>query len=335
MVIDPAYWVMVQQRREPRLPSAMSVVVRMEGSVQGTRPTGSATLLAWLGIVVCGGANAVAIRVGNVDLAPFWGATLRFGLAALLLLIAVAALRASLPRGAAIASVSAYGLLNFAGFYAFAYWGLVDAPSGVAQVMIATSPVLTVVLTALLGLEAFNWQRLVGTLLAVGGVFVVFSDQVEGGVPLASLAALLGASACAAAGGIVAKKFPPGTPLTANAFGMLVGACVLGAISLVAAEPRTLPGELRTWISLWYLVLVGSIGLFTLVLVVLARWSATATSYALLPMPLVTVLAGSMLLDEAIRPLFVVGGALVLVGVYVGAFAPPVRLLRRARATVE
>ena len=91
------------------------------------------------------------------------------------------------------------------------------------------------------------------------------------------------------------------------------GAVVLGAISMVAGEPRTLPGELRTWVALWYLVLVGSIGLFMLVLIVLARWSATATSYALLPMPLVTVLAGSILLDEPIRLLFVAGGALVLV----------------------
>jgi drug/metabolite transporter (DMT)-like permease len=300
-----------------------------------TRPSDSGTLLAWFGIVVCGGANAVAIRVGNVDLAPFWGATLRFGLAALVLLVAVTAMRAPLPRGRTIASVSAYGLLNFAGFYAFAYWGLVDAPSGVAQIMIATSPVLTVVLSALLGLEAFDWQRLAGTVLAVGGVFVVFSDQLEGGVPFASLAALLGAATCAALGGIVAKKFPPGKPLSANAFGMLVGTVVLAAVSVVAAEPRTLPGELRTWISLWYLVLVGSIGLFTLVLVVLARWSATATSYALLPMPLVTVLAGSILLDEPIRLLFVFGGALVLIGVYVGAFAPPVHFSRRRPATVD
>src|SRR5688572_12391866 len=111
------------------------------------------TLLAWAGVVLCGGSNAVAIRVGNVELAPFWGAALRFGLAASVLLVLVAVRRPPLPRGAAAVGVGLYGLLNFAGAYAFAYWGLVEAPAGTAQVMIATSPLLTLLIAAAIGLE--------------------------------------------------------------------------------------------------------------------------------------------------------------------------------------
>lgn len=283
------------------------------------------TLIAWAGIVVCGGSNAVAIRVGTVHLEPFWGAALRFGLAAVVLLAIMAWRRPPLPRGRALASVGAYGLLNFAGTYAFVYWGLVDAPAGAAQVMISTAPILTVLLAAAVGLEVFGWQRFLGTIVAAVGTVVVFGDQLRGGVPLASMAALFASAVCIAAGGIVVKKFPVGNPISANALGMLIGAVILGVISVVAAESWRLPAETRTWASLAYLVVVGSVGLFMLFLYVIERWSATAASYPLLLMPLVTVLVAAVLLDEPIRPLFLAGAALVLLGVYLGAFAPPLR----------
>lgn len=285
----------------------------------------STTLIAWAGIVVCGGSNAVAIRVGNVHLEPFWGAALRFGLAAAVLLAIMVWRRAPLPRGTALASVGAYGLLNFAGSYAFVYWGLVHAPAGAAQVMISTAPVLTVLLAAMVGLEVFGWQRFAGTVVAATGTLVVFGDQFRGGVPLTAMAALFASAVCIAASGIVVKKYPVGHPVSANAFGMLIGAAVLAAISGLAAESWRLPGDARTWASLAYLIVVGSVGLFMLFLYVIERWSATAASYPLLLMPLVTVLVAAVLLDEPIRPLFLAGAALVLLGVYLGAFAPPLR----------
>lgn len=285
----------------------------------------STTLIAWAGIVICGGSNAVAIRVGNVHLEPFWGAALRFGLAAALLFAIMAWRRPPLPRGKALASVGAYGLLNFAGTYAFVYWGLVDAPAGAAQVMISTAPILTVLLAAAVGLEVFGWQRFLGTIVAAVGTVVVFGDQLRGGVPLASMAALFASALCIAASGIVVKKFPVGNPISANALGMLIGAVILGVISALAAESWRLPAETKTWASVTYLVVVGSVGLFMLFLYVIERWSATAASYPLLLMPLVTVIVAAVLLDEPIRPLFLAGAALVLLGVYFGAFAPPLR----------
>jgi drug/metabolite transporter (DMT)-like permease len=96
-------------------------------------------------------------------------------------------------------------------------------------------------------------------------------------------------------------------------------------------ERWRLPTEVATWLSLGYLVVVGSVGLFMLFLYVLVRWSATATSYSLLLMPLVTIVAGAIVLDEPVRVPFLAGAALVLAGVYIAALAPSAD---RARATV-
>ena len=72
-----------------------------------------------------------------------------------------------------------------------------------------------------------------------------------------------------------------------------------------------------------YLAVIGSAAVFLMVLFVLHRWSASATSYTfLLILPLVTIVLGAVLLDERVTPAFLVGGAVVLVGVYVGAFLP-------------
>jgi drug/metabolite transporter (DMT)-like permease len=102
---------------------------------------------------------------------------------------------------------------------------------------------------------------------------------------------------------------------------MAVGASVLLGLALLVGEPLTLPTTPATWGSLLYLALVGSVGLFMLTLYVLARWSASATAYATLAMPLVTVVVAALLLGETVGPLFLVGAALVLLGVYAGISA--------------
>jgi drug/metabolite transporter (DMT)-like permease len=90
-----------------------------------------------------------------------------------------------------------------------------------------------------------------------------------------------------------------------------------------------------TWAALTYLVLFGSIATFVLALYVMARWTASASSYQLVLMPIVTVISAAWLAGEAVTPSLVVGGLLVLVGVYVGAIARPevfTRLWPRPRA---
>jgi EamA domain-containing membrane protein RarD len=64
----------------------------------------------------------------------------------------------------------------------------------------------------------------------------------------------------------------------------------------------------------------GSIGLFGLYLFALRRWTASAVSYTTLLMPLVTVPLAAALISEKVSMSFLVGGAIALAGVYVGAF---------------
>jgi drug/metabolite transporter (DMT)-like permease len=279
------------------------------------------TPLAFVGIVFCGGSNAVAIRLGGDELAPFWAATLRFGLAALLLAAVLVVTRTSLPRGRARLGTLLYGLTAFAGAYAALYWSLLEAPAATVQVVIATVPLVTLVIAVAVGQERFTTRGVLGALVAIGGIAVIVGDRLSVDVPPASLVAVGIGVGFIALSGIIVKAIPPGHPLAANAVGMAIGASLLFVLAVVTGEPLVVPTTPAGWGSVMYLVLVGSVGLFMLTLYVLARWSASATAYATIAMPLVTVVVAALLLGETVGPLFLLGAALVLLGVYAGTSA--------------
>src|SRR5918993_2826898 len=108
---------------------------------------------AFVGAVVIGGSNFVAIRYSNRELDPLWGATLRFGLAAAVFGVLCAALRLPLPRGRVLGLVLLYGLLGFAGAYGCLYWALQEVPAGIGAVVMAVGPLLVLFLAVAHRLE--------------------------------------------------------------------------------------------------------------------------------------------------------------------------------------
>jgi drug/metabolite transporter (DMT)-like permease len=290
--------------------------------VSHARPD-SATLATYAAVVVIAGSNFVAVRFSNQELPPFWGATLRFAFACALFFVVMRFRKAALPRGRALAGVAVYGALGFGAFYALMYWALVSVPAGLASVLIALVPLLTFFLAIAHGLETFRLRGLAGALIALAGIAVVFAEQLGGAVEVAALLAVIAAAVCAAESTVLVKLFPRVDPAATNAVGILAGLAFLAPLSLVTGETWTLPQRMETIVAVLYLVTIGSVGLFAMFLYVLRRWTATATSYLLVLSPLVTVALASVLAGEQITLQLVLGGALVGVGVYVGALSTP------------
>jgi drug/metabolite transporter (DMT)-like permease len=185
---------------------------------------------------------------------------------------------------------------------------------------------MTLILAPLHGLERFRWQALAGAVVSVGGVAFVFADQLDARVaPLALIALLLGALSLSEST-IVVKRFPRSHPAVTNAIGLVVGAVALLVLSAAAGETWAIPQRTDTILALGYLVLFGSVLLFMGFLYVLNRWTASAASYQILFMPLVTLPAATFLRHEPVSGAFIVGAVLVLAGVYLGALAPPITL---------
>jgi drug/metabolite transporter (DMT)-like permease len=77
-----------------------------------------------------------------------------------------------------------------------------------------------------------------------------------------------------------------------------------------------------SWASFIYLTTAGTVGVFLLLLFVVRRWTASASSYLFVLAPAVSIPAAALLLDESLRSPFLAGSLLIVIGVYVGAFAP-------------
>ena len=282
-------------------------------------------LAAFVAMSVLAGGNAVAIRFSNRELDPLWGAGLRFALAAALLVALMAILRLAPPRGRALRGAVLYGVLAIGGAFALAYYGLVDIHAGLGQTLLAIVPLATLFLAVLQRQERLRRGAVVGGVVALAGIALISNATLDEGIPALSLLAVLGGALCFAQAAVLVRHFPPAHPVTMNAVGMATGAVLLLAGSLLARETIELPDRRETWLAIGYLVPVGSVVVFVLYLVVLRHWEASRAAYEFVLIPVFTVALSTWLDDEPLGFGLLLGGPLVLVGVYIGA-------LRRRRA---
>ncbi|MHB8606143.1 MAG: DMT family transporter [Thermoplasmatota archaeon] len=282
----------------------------------------ASTLVAFVGFVLLAGANGTAISFINRGLAPFWGASLRFIPAALVFIALALAARRPFPRGRALVGVVLYGLLAFAGTFGPIYWALQYVKPGIAQVILALAPLLTLLLAVAQRQERFRWAAFFGALACLAGIAYVFRAQLRSAVPLSGLLAILLAALSLAEGTVAAKRFPKADILTTNVVAMGVAGVVLLALSFAVHEPHALPQRGDTWIAAAYILVAGSVAAFALFLFVLQRWSASAAAYQWVLLPFVAVPLSAWLTGERVTSALLIGGIVVLVGVYFGAIRP-------------
>jgi drug/metabolite transporter (DMT)-like permease len=183
-------------------------------------------------------------------------------------------------------------------------------------------PLATLLLAVLWRQERIRAAAVIGTLLALGGVALVSRAPLREAVPPLSLLAVVGGAVCFAQALVLVRRFPRVHPVTMNAVGMTAGAAVLLVGSVIRGEQRVIPQRAETWAALGYLTVVGSVLVFLLYLVVLRHWTASRASYGFVLIPFVTVLLSAWLDNEPISTGLVVGGLLILTGVYIGALRP-------------
>ncbi|MFB7467437.1 DMT family transporter [Streptomyces sp. NPDC056224] len=286
-------------------------------------PTGERTgLAAFAGCCLLGGGNAVGVRFSNRELDPLWGASVRFGAAALLLLAVMAAMRLALPRGRALAGAVLYGVLNFGVTFALAYYALVHVHAGLGQTLLALVPLAALLLAVAQRQEPFRKSALLGTLVAAAGVAVASRAPLQGGVPLLSLLALLGAVLSFAEATVLVHRLPPVHPVTMNAVGMGAATALLLAGSLAAGDTWRLPERAVTWGALAYMVVAGSVLTFVFYLVVVRHWGASRAAYVFVVIPVITIVLSAWLDDEELTAGLLLGAPLVMAGVHLGALRP-------------
>jgi len=281
--------------------------------------------LAFAILYLVWGSTYFAIRVGVSEVPPFLFAAMRFLIAGLVLYGWIIARGEPSPRGVQWASASLLAILFFVLDYGLVYWAEQRVPSGIAAVMMATTPAFM----ALWEISFLRTQRLtvrlaVALLIGLGGVAVLMSRSLNvGGAPIdrAGAVAIIVAALSWSVASILTRKLPlPSSQVMSAAVQMLVGGMFLALTAAALGEFRAFhPWTISrgAWLALLYLTVAGSIMAFTAYVWLIHHESPTkVVTYAYVN-PVVAVLLGYFLGGEALGRRTILGALFVLISVVV------------------
>jgi drug/metabolite transporter (DMT)-like permease len=290
-----------------------------------THPPRWKTLLAFAILYLVWGSTYFAIRVGVREVPPFPFAAMRFLIAGLVLYGWVIAHGEPSPSGVQWASASLLAILFFVLDYGLVYWAEQRVPSGIAAVMMATTPAFM----ALWEISFLQTQRLtvrlaMALLIGLGGVAVLMSRSLNlGGPPIdrAAAVAIIVAALSWSVASVLTRKLPlPPSQVMSSAVQMIIGGVFLALTAAALGEFRDFhPWTISraAWLSLFYLTVAGSIMAFTAYLWLIHHESPTkVVTYAYVN-PVVAVLLGYFLGGETLGRRTILGALLVLISVVV------------------
>ena len=266
-------------------------------------------------MVVLFGVRFIAIPVSNQGLEPFWGATLRVALAAIILLAVAFARKPAVPNARGLCFSLIYGFFAVGLNIGLLYWGLLRVNSDIAAIVYASVPLTVIALSIGFRLEKFRLRLLTGAMFGLWGVEVVFGAAMGYGANIVFLLAIAGGAVFNAIGMIAAKKAQEVDPIVMNCLGFTIGAALLFAMSLLTGEAVVLPSQGIVWLSVGFLVAVSVVG-YSINVFLIQRKSVSYASFSNVLTPLVTIATSSLMFGSEITPAFIVGSSLIFTGLF-------------------
>jgi drug/metabolite transporter (DMT)-like permease len=276
-------------------------------------------LLAFFAIYVLWGTTFLAIRIAVQEVPPLFAAGTRFFVAGVLLYGFMRFRGQPGPTRTQWRSLTVIGLLMFVAEYGPLFWAEKYVPSGIASVLEATLPLITLVIeTLVFRQQRFHWRLLVSTSLGFCGVGVLLLHGGEQQFGVLPCVAILAGATAWALGSVLNRSLdlPESIPLTAGA-AMALGGGMLLVLSASFREMHPLPHvSMRAGLALLYLIVCGSLLGFTAFVWLLARMPATRVASHAYVNPVVAVALGYFVAGEIITTRTLVGTALVLTSVF-------------------
>ena len=267
-------------------------VAHGEGGAAG-RPLPQAAVVTLSSyFVVVWGAGFVASRIALEHAAPFTYIGIRYGLAFGVAVVAFG-LRASWPTTRAEwGHIAVAGLLSHAGYLGGSHyaqrWGL---SAGVTALVLALQPLLTAVIVSRWLHERLGTLQKVGVGVGLAGVALVVGERaLAGTASLASVLAVVWALLCVTAGTLYQRQFCAGSDLRAAVCIHLAATALLMLPLGVAVEGFAIAWSPPIALALAYHVVLGSIGAFSILHLLMRHGQATGVTSLLYLTPPVAAL---------------------------------------------
>lgn len=278
--------------------------------------------VAWLTLCVVWSSTWLAIKIGLRDLPPISYAGIRF-LVAIIVLFAVSVGRVGLlpRRGFDFVVLAFTGVLMFAVNYGLLFWGELHVSSGLAAVLQATIPIFGMLFAHwMLPEEPLQLERLLGALVAVGGVAVICERLLGFNGFMAfwgGLGIILGAASAAFSNVLLKARAVRLAPAMIAAWQMIFGAAPLLLIGLmVEGNPLKFHWSAVSIFCLLYLAVIGSALTFLLLYWLLPRMTVARLQAISLITPPGAVVLGWAVGGETFSIWSLLGACLVLAGVW-------------------
>lgn len=264
----------------------------------------------------------VATRFAVGEIEP---ATLAFyrhaGAGLLIVLLAAAILGRRLWSSIAAAdlpAVLALGVVQYAAFGWLFAAGLSYVPAGRGALAIATYPIQTLILAALLGRERLTTIKVAGALIGLGGVALALADRTsaEGPDVWKGDVLLLGAAFLGSVYNVFSGPYlRRNSALAVTGLQILVGAALLLIALLISGSPLILTGiSLPAWGALAWLITIGGVVCFYLWIWALEHTMPSRVSIAVTLNPISAAVLGALLLAEPLTGRLAAGLVAVVIG---------------------
>lgn len=272
-------------------------------------------------IYVIWGSTYLAIRYAVETIPPLYTAGFRHLSAGIILLIWALAkgLRPTWPQ---IRASIVIGFFFFLVGHGSLHWAERVVPSGLAALLIAVEPIFVFLLSSAAARTwRINGMLIAGIALGLLGVgILVRGTTLESthGLTLGSIVILIGAFSWSL--GIIysRRSHLSGSPLLLSALSLLSGAVMLLLAATLAGEAKGFSlaqVRLKSWISLGYLILFGSVITFTAYNWLLEHYSPTLVATHTYVNPVVAVFLGWAYGGETLTLKVAVAATLVIVAV--------------------
>jgi drug/metabolite transporter (DMT)-like permease len=214
--------------------------------------------------------------------------------------------------------------LGFFGIFLYGlcfFFGLQHISAGRGALVVALNPVVIVLLAWLAGKEGMNPRKALGSIIALVGCLTVIGN----GDPLALLQGEVGSGewlilGCVASwaaytfiGWRATSRF---SALATIFYGSLTGAILLGIAALVDGDIDPAAWSWQVWSSMFFLAIFGTALAYTWFTAAVQQLGAGHASVFINLVPVFAVLQAAVLLDERLGLPVLVGGLLVIAGVW-------------------
>ncbi|GAB3950021.1 hypothetical protein GCM10027614_49760 [Micromonospora vulcania] len=195
----------------------------------------------------------------------------------------------------------------------------VALPSGIAALLVATVPLLVVLLRSSTGDRPPLWTFAGVTLGFAGLVLLVLPTGGADAVPLVGALTVVAGAVSWSVGSFLSRRIRmPDDPFVATVYEMVAGALVLAVVAAARGELSDFhPAQVtaRSWLALGYLMVAGSLVAFTAYVWLLHNAPISLVSTYAYVNPAVAVALGALLLAEPVTMQVLLGGAVIVAGV--------------------